>query len=30
MNLSFDLLAIERAGVKAWPAIETAPVGGWL
>lgn len=30
MTSGFDLLAIERAGVKAWPAIETAPIGGWL
>lgn len=25
-----DLLAIERAGVTAWPALETAAIGGWL
>lgn len=30
MATGFDLLAIERAGVKAWPALETAPIGGWL
>lgn len=30
MTHPFDLLAIERAGVKAWPARETAGIGGWL
>lgn len=30
MTSGCDLLAIERAGVKAWPALETVPIGGWL
>jgi GNAT superfamily N-acetyltransferase len=25
-----DLMRIERAAVRAWPALETAPVAGWL
>lgn len=28
--MSADLAAIERAAIKAWPALETAPIEGWL
>lgn len=30
MSNSFDLVSIERAAFRAWPALETQDIGGWV